>query len=392
MTRPRNVVEAVLFWLLAVALLEGQESRPGAAQAKPARWSVESFTSPEVIGLRPLPSSDGIAVVTSSGVVHFHDAKGGQQRRTVATGVSGWRHAVEMGGRRNPPVLRGIPITVQDENVLAVEGTKLFEFDSQGAKRILCEDQSLTGATMVRGTGRDGPVLVGTTKGLLCSIAGGKAKTAPQPLDQAVLVIAVAPNRAWCLSAGEGPAWQVRDLATLNLTKTTGNHLGEGLIYTIEVSKDSEHIAVAHGYTTCRIKAFSVTGEGLVGEIDAARTGNGVCTTIAYDSSMKLLVAGDETGAVRVLPSGIGDAKDLPRSTRIADDGGGPIASSMTDFRTGKNLLVSDLGSWRVDDEPIRGVCFADDGKLVISVNRTGMIVARSWPSGDIKWTKTISL
>jgi hypothetical protein len=353
----------------------------------PNRRPLEAFERPEAIGLVPVPASDGIAVASTTGLVHYLDVKsGGEIQASVPTGAMGWKRDVEgdFAGARIAAQLRGIPIAIRHDDILAAVGEQLLRYTWDGEMSVVCDDHLLNGTTVLGAAAGGEPILAGTRTGVLCSITAGKITVAPDPLNEAVLVMAIAPNRAWCLSAGEGPYWHVRDLATLSLTANAGNHIGEQFIHAMAVSKDSKHVAVTHGYTARRIKTFSVTEQGLFGEFEAFLKGNGICTTLAYDTSMRLLVAGDETGAVRVFASGVGDRTPLPRSTNIEDDPGGLIAS------TGD--LGPGLGSWRSDREPIRGVCFADSDRLVISVNRGGLVIARAWPSGDVKWTKKVPL
>jgi hypothetical protein len=386
MTRSTFRPGVILALCLTIRLL-GQETQPAESPPSP----LIPFETQEAIGLWPARS--GVAVVTSCGVVHFLELTKGDVVRAVPTGVQGWRRPAkgDFGGHGIPTELRGAPIAVQGDEVLAVdEVRRLIAFDTKGRMRVIREDEALEGATVVRPIGKDGGILAGTNSGRVCSVEPEKALAGPGPLTEPVLVLAPAPNAKWCLSAGVGPYWHVRSLPTLALTKNAGNHIGEEFIYAIAISQDSNHIAVAHGYTTCRIKGFSVGPDGLVKEFDAFRKGGAVATCLAYDPTMRLLVAGDESGAVHVMPSGVGDAKDLPRSTRVDDAPGGPIASSSVNFATGKQIDVSDLGSWRADSEPIRGVSFADGDKLVVSVDRGGTVVARSWPSGEVKWTKKL--
>jgi hypothetical protein len=376
--------------LFLTAIVAGQESRPIGAESKPNRTRLEVLDAGEAVGLRAVNAGAGVAVIGGSGVVTFLDARNGEVRRTVSTGVRAWKRDVDagFGGGGVPTTLRGIPVAVRGEEVVVVDGTKLIEIDSKGVAHVVCDDPILGGATVVCGTKSDEAVLVGTRKGLLCLIVSGKIAQAPDALDQPVLRLAVARDRGWCLCAGEGPDWRVHDVATLRLTLKTGNHLGEPFIHLIDVSRDGGHIAVAHGNSICRIKAFSVDDKGVVTGFDAFRKAGGLCTTVAYDRSMNLLAAGDETGRVRVFPSGVGEEKELPRSTLIEEDDGAFVGGSVTNLRTGKSLLVSDLGSWRVDETPVRGVCFADDDKLVVSVDRFGNVVGRAWPKGDVKWTR----
>src|SRR5262245_39080042 len=89
-----RTIGAVVGGLMVAALVAGQESRRATAPAH-ASIRLEPFATPEAIGLWPVPSRDGIAVVTSCGVVHFFDAGSGDFRRAVPTGVVGWRLPVE---------------------------------------------------------------------------------------------------------------------------------------------------------------------------------------------------------------------------------------------------------------------------------------------------------
>jgi hypothetical protein len=94
-------------------------------------------------------------------------------------------------------------------------------------------------------------------------------------------------------------------------------------------------------------------------------------TALAYQASSRLLAVGDEMGDVRIIgPSGA-DREISPVAVRAETRASGPS--------DGRRLR-----------ESIRGLCFAED--VVVSVDRSGAIVAQERRGAAVKWRASIPL